>query len=69
MITNRYAHILSEDRRHLADQMEALFYQGASPTPAPQAQDLQAALQLLIGHPELLAQVIASSTQKANALI
>ena len=69
MITKRYAHIMSEDRRHLAEQMEASFYQGTAPAPAPQAQDVQAALQLLIGNPELLAQVIAASTQKANDLI
>ena len=41
MVTKRYAHILDEDRRNLAAEMEASFYRGTAsppePSPAPAA--------------------------------
>ncbi|MBQ7769498.1 MAG: tyrosine-type recombinase/integrase [Oscillospiraceae bacterium] len=60
MITKRYAHIMDEDRRRLADEMEARFYQGKTDTPAAAGTpDMQAVIQLLAANPELLKQALA----------
>lgn len=60
MITKRYAHIMDEDRRRLADEMEARFYQGKTDTlPAAETPDMQAVIQLLAANPELLKQALA----------
>ena len=60
MITKRYAHIMDEDRRRLADEMEARFYQGKTDTPvAAGTPDMQAVIQLLAANPELLKQALA----------
>ena len=58
MITKRYAHIVDEDRRHLADEMERQFYQGQTESTNP---DLQAVIQLLTANPDMLKQVLAAA--------
>lgn len=73
MVTKRYAHILDEDRRSLAEEMEAKFYQGggavtvAIPKPALEAPqfDATALAALLSNNPDLLMQVL-QSVQSAN---
>ena len=75
MVTKRYAHILDEDRRTLAAEMEKQFYQTAGnldapkpveqPTPAAPVIDASALATLLTSNPELLAQVL-QSIQSAN---
>lgn len=65
MLTKRYAHIVDGDRRHLADQMEAAFYQAAPSSGGTDGPDdaaiQQAALQYLIAHPELIAEALAKN--------
>jgi integrase len=73
MVTKRYAHILDEDRRNLATEMEAAFYQGGGsikPTLAPEVQapaslDANALASILSANPDLLIQVL-QSVQSAN---
>lgn len=75
MVTKRYAHILDEDRRTLAAEMEKQFYQTAGnldapkpveqPAPAAPVIDASALATLLTSNPELLAQVL-QSIQSAN---
>lgn len=67
MITKRYAHILDEDRRKLAEEMDASFY-GNKPDDVPQAPstpDLAAVLELFKSNPELIAQAL-QTVQLAN---
>ena len=50
MVTKRYAHILDEDRRRLADEMEQSFYKGKAeeaPVAAAPALDAEALASLL----------------------
>lgn len=66
MIAKRYAHILDEDRRRLAEEMEIQFYQAKREDHKPaDAQDLQAVIQLLASNPELLQQALVVA-QLAN---
>ena len=73
MVTKRYAHILDEDRRNLAAEMEAKFYQGngtvhSVPAPiieTPASLDVNAIAALLGSNPNLLMQVV-QSIQSAN---
>lgn len=67
MVTKRYAHILDEDRRVLADEMEHKFYRPQEQTPAAQqvAIDANALAAMLISNPELLTK-IAESLHLAN---
>ncbi|MCC8076894.1 MAG: tyrosine-type recombinase/integrase [Oscillospiraceae bacterium] len=80
MVTKRYAHILDEDRRSIASQMEERFYHNAGnidpiePKPVPEENkapatptlDANALASLLTSNPELLAQVL-KSVQLANS--
>lgn len=72
MVTKRYAHILDEDRRSLAAEMEDKFYQGGGAikvAPAPAAEtpplDTNALAALLANDPNLLIKVL-QSVQSAN---
>lgn len=73
MVTKRYAHILDEDRRSLAAQMEQQFYQGGGTlnnstekaTESTPAVDANALAALLTSNPELLTKV-PKSIQSAN---
>lgn len=68
MVTRRYAHILDEDRRRLADEMEQSFYKGKPEEPAPVATpalDMQALVSLISANPELLKKAL-ESVQLAN---
>lgn len=75
MVTKRYAHILDEDRRTLAAEMEKQFYQTSGnldapkpveqPAPAAPVIDTSALAALLASNPELLTQVL-QSIQSAN---
>lgn len=72
MVTKRYAHILDEDRRRLAQEMEASFYGGAKtseavtqPQTTTQTPDVSAVMQLLQSNPELLVQAL-QTIQLAN---
>ena len=67
MVTKRYAHILDEDCRRLADEMEQSFYNSKTEKPAPAATpalDMQAVIKL-ISNPELLKKAL-ESVQFAN---
>lgn len=67
MITKRYAHIMDEDRRKLADEMESSFYGNKKET-EPQADttpELAAVLELFKSNPELLKQAL-QTVQFAN---
>ena len=73
MVTKRYAHILDEDRRSLAAEMEAKFYQGGGAVnpisiPASEAPqiDANALAALIAGNPDLLTQIL-QSVQSANS--
>lgn len=69
MVTKRYAHILDEDRRKLATNMEVSFYQGnAEPAKAAGNEtplDLNALTIALKESPELLIKIV-ESIQLAN---
>ncbi|MEG2623528.1 MAG: tyrosine-type recombinase/integrase [Clostridia bacterium] len=81
MVTKRYAHILDEDRRSLAEEMEAKFYQSSAaitpdvpPVPTVQQQpeavaapvlDENALASLIAANPSLLIKVL-QSVQFAN---
>jgi integrase len=74
MVTKRYAHILDEDRKNLADEMEKKFYQGGGKVAAaedvPNAQpvlsvDANTIAALLSNNPDLLMKVF-QSVQFAN---
>ena len=68
MVTKRYAHILDEDRRRLADEMEQSFYKGKTeeaPVTAAPALDAEALASLLASNPELLKKAL-ESVQLAN---
>ena len=68
MVTKRYAHILYEDRRHLADEMEQSFYKGKAketPVVATPALDAEVFESLLASNPELLKKAL-ESIQFAN---
>ena len=63
-----YAHILDEDRRRLADEMEQSFYKGKTeeaPVTAAPALDAEALASLLASNPELLKKAL-ESVQLAN---
>lgn len=65
MVTKRYAHILDEDRKKLAADMEASFYkkkEAPNENKLPDAADLAA---LLTSNPELLMKIV-QSIQTAN---
>ena len=67
MITKRYAHILDEDRRKLAEEMDASFY-GNKSEEVPQAAstlNLQSILELFKSNPGLIAQAL-QTVQLAN---
>ena len=74
MVTRRYAHILDEDRKHLASKMEADFYQGSgikvsvptSKKETPTSVDVNAIAAMLTSDPNLLAKVL-QSIQFANS--
>lgn len=69
MVTKRYAHILDEDRRRLADEMEQSFYKGKTeeaPVAAAPALDAEALASLLASNPELLKKAL-ESVQLANS--
>lgn len=63
MVTKRYAHILDEDRRRLADEMEQSFYKGK--TEEAPALDAETLASLLASNPELLKKAL-ESVQLAN---
>ena len=68
MVTKRYAHILDEDRRRLADEMEQSFYKGASEEPASAATpalDVQTVMNLISSNPELFKKAL-EAIQFAN---
>lgn len=71
MVTKRYAHILDEDRRMLASEMEQQFYQQGGTVIQPAAtekapsMDANALATLLTSNPELLTKVL-QSIQTAN---
>ena len=71
MVTKRYAHIMDEDRRNLADEMESQFYQGNKPSifneapPASVLPDVNAIAAAISKNPNLLMQVL-QSVQLAN---
>ena len=68
MVTKRYAHILDEDRRRLADEMEQSFYKGKTEEPASTATptlDVQAIMSLVSSNPELFKKAL-ESVQLAN---
>ena len=73
MVTKRYSKILDEDRRSLAAEMEAKFYQRGDSIPSipialaetPTALDANAIATLLAGNPNLLIKVL-QSVQFAN---
>lgn len=68
MVTKRYAHILDEDRRRLADEMEQSFYKSKTeetPDTAAPALDAEALASLLASNPELLKKAL-ESVQLAN---
>ena len=74
MVTKRYAHILDEDRKNLANEMEKKFYQGdgkaAATEDMPNSQpaltlDAKSIASLLTSNPDLLIQVF-KSVQFAN---
>ena len=70
MVTRRYAHILDEDRRRLADEMEQSFYKGKTEETSQattSAPDLQAVVNLLNSNPELLKKAL-ESVQFANKI-
>jgi hypothetical protein len=60
MVTDVYAHIMNDDRRRLAQQMDTLFFSSVSPSetktaPAPQPMDdtMRQLVQMLNDSPEL----------------
>lgn len=72
MVTKRYAHILDEDRRTLASEMEQKFYKGNNGLTAnsksadnPASMDVSVIANLLTSNPELLTKVL-QSIQSAN---
>jgi integrase len=74
MVTKRYAHILDEDRKNLANEMEKKFYQGDGKVAATEdkhnsqpalALDAKSIASLLTSNPDLLIQVF-KSVQFAN---
>ena len=68
MVTRRYAHILDEDRRRLADEMEQSFYKGAGEEPASAvtpALDVQTVMNLISSNPELFKKAL-DAIQFAN---
>lgn len=61
MVTKRYAHILDEDRRTLANEMEEKFYRAAKTAEEEKAQqDISELVALLSANPDLLTQVMQS---------
>lgn len=67
MVTKRYAHIMDEDRRTLAEEMDPSFY-GNKKEAEPQADtspELTAMMELLKSNPELLKQAL-QTVQFAN---
>ena len=68
MVTKRYAHILDEDRRNLATEVEEKFYQSKStmtpppalPVPGAPAVDASAIAAALNSNPNLLIQILQS---------
>lgn len=72
MVTKRYAHILDEDRRTLASEMEQKFYQrngsltaNANSADTTTSMDVSAIANLLTTNPDLLTKVL-QSIQSAN---
>ncbi len=71
MVTKRYAHILDEDRRTLAAEMEQQFYRSSSQDiPAKEqapSMDANALAAMLTSNPELLTKVLQSIQAANNA--
>ena len=75
MVTKRYAHILDEDRKSLAQEMEAQFYQRSKPVKsvaAPKEEKAEALnpdaiAQILSGNPDLLMKVLQSVQSTVSA--
>jgi integrase len=65
MVTKRYAHILDEDRKNLANAMESSFYSPKEKKEPESEVQLDALLQLIQSNPELLKKV-AQSVLLAN---
>ena len=66
MVTKRYAHILDEDRRKLAEEMDESFYGNKKEVAATTATpDLGSLVALLQSNPELLQQAL-QTVQLAN---
>lgn len=66
MITKRYAHIVDEDRRKLAEEMEVNFYGGKNVEEKKETtSDVEALIQLCESNPNLLKQLL-QSVQLAN---
>lgn len=71
MVTKRYAHILDEDRRTLAAEMEQQFYRSNSPVVQQEEKapvmDANALAAMLASNPELLTKVLQSIQTANNA--
>ena len=75
MVTKRYAHILDEDRKSLAQEMEMQFYQRSKPVKAVAAPKEEKAetlnpdaiAQILSGNPDLLMKVLQSVQSTVSA--
>ncbi|MBQ6876538.1 MAG: site-specific integrase, partial [Lachnospiraceae bacterium] len=65
MVTKRYAHIVDEDRKKLAEVMESKFYQEEEEKDSGQSPELQAAIKMLLANPELLVKALGG-LQSAN---
>lgn len=65
MVTKRYAHIVDEDRKKLAEVMESKFYQEEEEEDPGQSPELQAAIKMLLANPELLVKALGG-LQSAN---
>ena len=66
MVTKRYAHIIDEDRRELAEAMERNIYGNARVAPSEDlSQEMQALVELARSNPNLLIEVVRS-VQSAN---
>lgn len=73
MVTDQYAHIFDDDRRHLAQQMEHSFFRGDKDSPSPEtgekgaaAEDFTQVLQLLQKNPDLAKLIVTLSQSAAS---
>jgi len=65
MVTKRYAHILDEDRKNLANEMESSFYKGkAKDSSTGLSSEMKSAIDLIQNNPDLLK--VLQSIQFAN---